>query len=130
MPLFRELALLDDGELALGSKARIRTAYSLVPTILAVTEVDAGRSFAWTSTTLPGLGMTVDHVAEAEAGGTRATLRVDISGPVGLVAAPVAGRLSRLTFDRSLAALKGMLESELSPAMEFRRSPDASLRSE
>ena len=110
VPHFHELTPLQDGELALGHRARVRERFSIVPTVWEVTELAPGRSFAWTSSTLPGLRLTVDHVAEANGVGALATLALHVEGPLAPVAGPVAVRLSRRTFDRSLVALRGVLE--------------------
>ena len=110
VPHFRELAPLDGGALAPGFRARIRETNGRVAAVWEVTEVSPGRSFAWRTAFLPGLRLTVDHVAEAEGPGTRATLRLHADGPLGLLIAPVGLWLTRRTFDRSLAALKALLE--------------------
>jgi uncharacterized protein YndB with AHSA1/START domain len=110
VPHFRELTLLSDGPLRAGFRARIRTAYTPLGGIWEVTELQPGRSFAWTYRELPGLRLTVDHIAEPSGVRTRATLALRVSGPLGLLIAPVTGVMTRRTFDRSLAALKARLE--------------------
>jgi hypothetical protein len=54
--------------------------------------------------------IAVDHAAEPDGAGTRATLRLAVGGPLGLLVWPLAAPLTRRTFDRSLAALKRRLE--------------------
>lgn len=110
VPHFRELTPLDGGPLAPGFRARIRETNGRVAAVWEVTEVSPGRSFAWRTTFLPGLRLTVDHIAEPESAGTRATLALHVGGPLAALIAPVALLLCRRTFDRSLAALKERLE--------------------
>lgn len=110
VPHFRELTPLDGSILAPGFRARIRESYHPLVAVWEVVRVEEGRSFAWRSASPPGVWLTVDHIAEAEGAGTRASLQIDIDGPVGLLIAPLAAALSRRTFDRSLAALKVLLE--------------------
>ena len=112
VPHFHELTPLSGGPLALGYQARIRERFSVVPRLWEVTALEPGRSFAWAASLLPGLRITVDHVAEPSEDATRARLALHVAGPLGLLVAPAAARLSRRTFDQSLAALKARLEGE------------------
>jgi hypothetical protein len=111
VPHFRGISLLDAGPLALGHRARISETYSVLSRVWRVTDLQPGRSFAWAASLLPGLRLTVDHIAELEGGRTRATLALRTDGPLALAAGPIATRLSSRTFARSLAALKALLES-------------------
>ncbi len=79
-----------------------------------MTELNPGRSFAWKSS-FPGVTLSFDHIAEAADGGTRATLRIDIEGPLSFLAG-LAGAVYSRNLDRSLGALKEMLEGEAPPA--------------
>lgn len=115
VPHFRELTPLSsgplsDGALAPGFRARVRETYSVLPAAWEVVEVREGRSFAWRNRMPFGLTMTVDHIAEPEREGTLATLRLDVDGPLALLATPWMSVLTRRTFDRSLMALKARLE--------------------
>ena len=116
-PHFREVRPLSEGPLAQGSKARIALKLSPLASVWEVTEVNPGRSFAWASSSLPGLRLNFDHIAESADGGTRATLRIDIEGPLAFLAG-LAGAFYGRNLDRSLAALKRMLEGEAAPAPE------------
>jgi hypothetical protein len=49
-------------------------------------------------------------VAEPEGAGTRARLLLHVEGPLAPLGAPLAARLSRRTFEESLAALRELLE--------------------
>jgi hypothetical protein len=55
---------------------------SPLSTAWTVTVFEAGRSFTWKSSFPPGVGVVLDHLAEREWGGTRATLRLAITGPL------------------------------------------------
>ena len=110
-PHLREVRPLGEGPLAQGSKARVALKLSPLPSVWEVTEVNPGRSFAWASSSLPGLRLIFDHIAEGADGGTRATLRIDIEGPLAFLAG-VTGAFYGRNLDRSLATLKRMLEGE------------------
>ena len=89
---------LDDGPLAVGSKARIEQP-KIPPTEYVVTELEPGRSFTWVATG-PGVRTTARHVLEQLDGGrTRVTLGVEQAGIVGTV----MGRFYRGLTDRYLA---------------------------
>ncbi len=85
-PHLRKVELHGQGPLALGSKASTAVKASPLSTAWKVTELEAGRSFAWKSSFPPGSSVVFDHLAEREWGGTRATLRLTITGPLALVA--------------------------------------------
>ena len=104
-PHFREVKPLTEGPLASGSKARIALRLSPLATVWEVTELNPNRSFAWASSSLPGLRLVFDHIAESADGGTRATLRIDIEGPLAFLAG-LTGAFYGRNLGRSLAALK------------------------
>jgi hypothetical protein len=112
VPHFRHVALLDPLPLAPGHRARIRERFTVIPGVWRVTSLDHGRYFAWTNSPFPGVSMTVDHIADAEGAGTRATLAFTIAGPLGVLVSPLALLLCRRSFDRSLRLLKDMLEEQ------------------
>jgi uncharacterized membrane protein len=89
---------LDDGPLAVGSRARIEQP-RIPPTEYEVTELEPGRSFTWVATG-PGVRTTARHALEPLDGGrTRVRLSVRQGGPVG----SVVGRFYRGLTDRYLA---------------------------
>jgi uncharacterized membrane protein len=89
---------LDDGALAVGSRARIEQP-RIPPTEYVVTELEPGRSFTWVATG-PGVRTTARHVLEEfDSGRTRVTLAVEQGGLVGRV----MGRFYRGLTDRYLA---------------------------
>ncbi len=90
---------LDDGPLAVGSRARVEQP-RIPPTEYVVTELEPGRSFTWVATG-PGVRTTARHLLEdLGSRGTRVTLAVEQAGPVGAV----MGRFYRRLTDRYLAA--------------------------
>jgi uncharacterized protein YndB with AHSA1/START domain len=110
-PHLRKITPLCEGPLAVGCTARIALKLSLFASVWEVTEVNPGRSFAWASSSLPGVRLVFDHIAEAFDGGSVATLRVDVDGPLAFLT-PLTAALYTRNLDRSLAALKRMLEAE------------------
>ena len=110
-PHFREVKPLTEGPLALGSKARIALRLSPFASVWEVTDLQPNRSFAWASSSLPGLSLVFDHVAASAEGGARATMHIDIKGPLAPFAG-LAGALYARNLDHSLAALKRLLEAE------------------
>ncbi len=122
-PQLREVTPLSEGPLAVGSKARIAGQMMIGARVWEVTELNPGRSFAWQSSS-PGVRLVFDHIAEGADGGTRATLRIDIEGPLAFMAG-LAGSLYGRNLDHSLNALKGMLEGEAAPAPAPEQPPAA-----
>jgi hypothetical protein len=121
-PHLRAVTPLSEGPLAPGFRARVALKLNPLPGVWEVTEVNPDRSFAWASSALPGVRLVFDHIAESADGGTRATLRIDIEGPLAFLAglaSPIYGR----NLDHSLAALKEMLEGEAAPAPEPQQPP-------
>ena len=121
-PHMREVRPLSDGPLTQGSRARLALKRSPFASTWEVTEVNPGRSFAWKSSSVPGVRLLTDHIVESADGGTRATLRIHIEGPLAFLTGPAAA-FYRRNLGRSLAALKAMLEREAPPAPEPQQPP-------
>jgi hypothetical protein len=119
-PHLREVKPLCEGPLVTGCKARISLKLSPFASDWEVTEVNPGRSFAWASFSLPGVRLIFDHIAEDFGGGTVATLRIDIEGPLAFLT-PITGAFYEHNLGRSLAALKRILEAE-TPKSRTRKS--------
>ena len=122
-PDMREMRLLNEGPLAPGSKARVAHKLNPFASTWEVTEVNPGRSFAWKSSFFPGLRLVFDHIAEGADGGTRATIRIDVEGPLAFLTGPAGAVYGRNFLGRSLGALKAMLEREAVPAPETQQPP-------
>jgi uncharacterized membrane protein len=72
---------LESGEFGVGSKAKLKIRRSPNANIWTVTELTANRSFTW-ETNSGGVKGVASHLIEADGGGSKATLTVDLSGPV------------------------------------------------
>jgi len=88
---------LDPGPLAVGNRAIVRQP-KLLPARWQITELEEGRSFTWI-TRGRGILVTARHSIEDAANGSRATLSLDFSGPLG----PLCARLTRGSNARYLA---------------------------
>ena len=112
-PHMREMRPLSEGPLAPGFRARLAAKLNPFASTWEVTEVNPGRSFAWASSSFfPGLRLVFDHIAEGADGGTRATIRIDVEGPLAFPAWLGGGFFGRNFLSRSLGALKELLEGK------------------
>jgi uncharacterized protein YndB with AHSA1/START domain len=80
-PTVKRIQRLEEGRLAVGSRARIEQP-KLPAALWEVTELHEGRSFTWV-TRSPGVRVVAKHGVEPVGKGTRATLSVGFSGPLG-----------------------------------------------
>jgi len=112
-PHMREMTPVSEGPLAPGFRARLAARLNPFASTWEVIEVIPGRSFAWASSSFfPGLRLVFDHIAEGADGGTRATIRIDIAGPLAFLIRLAGGSFGRNFLGRSLGALKATLEGE------------------
>src|SRR5581483_2538897 len=96
-PTVRKIRRLDNGSLAVGSRARIWQP-KLPPAKWRVTELDdARRSFTW-ETRGPGMRLQARHWSEGTGNASRATLSIQFSGLLG----PWFAHLTRNLNDRYL----------------------------
>ncbi len=96
-PSVTRIERLDDGPLAVGSRARVRQP-KLLPAVWEVTELSEGQGFTWV-TRSPGVLVAARHRVEPAPGGARATLSVEFSG----ILAALVARLTRGLNERYLA---------------------------
>jgi hypothetical protein len=97
-PTVMSVRLLEDGPLAVGSRAFIRQP-KLAPAKWRVTELDdVSRGFTWI-TRGPGILVTARHWVEPSGNGSRATLSIQFSG----LLAPLVARFTRKLNERYLA---------------------------
>jgi uncharacterized membrane protein len=92
-PTIESVERLDDGPFQVGSRATVRQP-KLPRASWEVTEMAGGRSFTWVAKG-PGMKTTARHEVLPDAGGSRVTLSIEQSGPVGAVAAVVWRRLTQ-----------------------------------
>jgi uncharacterized protein YndB with AHSA1/START domain len=107
-PHMREVRLLTDVPLAMGSRARIVLKTGLSST-WEVTEFTPGRSFTWDAKLL-GSRLSFAHVVQPVDAGSRVILRIEASGLTALPAGPVLRFIYARNLDRSLQDLKHSLE--------------------
>lgn len=100
---YRSVRLQNPGDLSVGSRANI-VQVGLRPADWEVTELDAGRSFSWRNRQ-PGVLVVAWHrVDRAQSGGSRLTLGVEMTGPLGVVVGALLGRKTRRYLDIEIAA--------------------------
>jgi carbon monoxide dehydrogenase subunit G len=92
-PTIDSVERLDDGPFQVGSRAKVRQP-KLPRAEWEVTEVVDGRSFTWEARG-PGLKTIARHEVVADAGGSKLTLSIEQTGPMGAVAATVWRRLTQ-----------------------------------
>ncbi len=80
-PTVKRIQRLEQGPLAVGSRARIQQP-RLPAAVWEVTQIQEGRGFTWV-TRSPGVRVIAKHGVEPVGQGTRATLSVSFSGPLG-----------------------------------------------
>jgi uncharacterized membrane protein len=109
-PTMTSVQRVDGGPLAVGSAARIRQP-RIGTMIWTVTELTDGRSFTWEAKR-PGLRFVAGHlIADAPPNGTRVTLSLHQSGPVGSALAPITGGFARRNVEVESQGLKKRAES-------------------
>jgi len=92
-PTIASVERLDDGPFGVGSRARVRQP-RLPQATWEVTEMVDGRSFTWEASG-PGMRTIGRHEVVAEGAGSRVTLGIEQTGPLGAVAAMVWRRLTQ-----------------------------------
>jgi hypothetical protein len=98
------LRLLDEGPLAIGSRALIRQP-KFPPAMWKVVEIDPGRRFVWRSG-FPGMWVYGHHSVEPIAGGARATLRLHYEGLLGALMARLTRGITERYLGYEAAGLK------------------------
>ena len=105
----RSIRLLDQGPLAVGSRALIRQ--PKVPAALwRVTAITLGRSFTW-RTGAPGMWVDAQHSVETIPGGARATLHLHYEGVIGNLLARRTRDITNRYLGYEAAGLKKRSES-------------------
>ena len=91
-PTVTRIERLDQGPLAVGSRARIRQP-KLPPAVWRVSDLSEGQSFTWVSRS-PGVSVIATHSVEPAGQGARATLSIRFSGLLGPLVATCTRRLT------------------------------------
>jgi uncharacterized membrane protein len=92
-PTIASVRRLDEGPFRVGSRAEVRQP-RLPRAVWQVTEVVDGRSFTWEATG-PGMRTIARHEVVPDGHGSRVTLSIEQTGPMGAVAAVVWRRLTQ-----------------------------------
>lgn len=110
-PSITSIKRVGDGPFAVGGRAVIRQP-KFPPAVWTITSVEPGRSFTWVSVG-PGFRAVGTHSVEAHGTGSRATLSLDLEGPL----AGVWGRLTRGITERYIGfEAKGLKLRSENPA--------------
>ena len=100
---------LDDRELGVGSKARLRIRRA--PTsVYTVTELTPNRSFTW-ETKSAGIKGVATHVIEPDGNGSKVTLSVDLLGVLAMLMSPIIRRPSEENVRMEAEGLKRRAEA-------------------
>lgn len=113
LPTVDSVERLDDGPFVVGSRARVRQP-KLPRAEWEVTEVVDGRSFTWEATG-PGMRTIARHEVVPDADGSRVTLSIEQTGPMGAVAALVWRRLTQRYIELEAESLDKRVTGTLAP---------------
>ena len=102
-PTIDGIERLDRGPFRVGSRARVRQP-RLPRAVWEVTEVLDGRSFTWEAKG-PGMKTIARHEVVPDAGGSKLTLSIEQTGPMGAVAARVWRGLTQRYIETEAASL-------------------------
>ncbi|HEY2682855.1 MAG TPA: SRPBCC family protein [Steroidobacteraceae bacterium] len=90
-PTMTAVRRLDQGPFTVGSRAEIEQP-KLRPSVWTVSQIDANRSFTW-STKSPGVRMVAGHLIEPVAAGSLVTLTITVTGLLRAIVARLYGGL-------------------------------------
>ena len=93
LPTVNSVQRLDDGPLAVGSRAKVRQP-KLPQATWKATEVVDGHNFTWEADG-PGMRTIGRHEVVPDGAGSKVTLSIEQTGPMGAVAALVWGKLTQ-----------------------------------
>jgi hypothetical protein len=102
-PTITSVERLDDGPFQVGSRAKVRQP-KLPQAVWEVTEVVDGRSFTWQATG-PGMTTIAHHEVVPDGTGSKVTLSIEQTGPMGAVAAFVWRGLTQRYIELEAASL-------------------------
>ena len=103
LPTVTSVERLDGGPLSVGSRAKVGQP-KLPPAVWKVSEVVDGRSFTWEASG-PGMRTIGRHEVVPDGAGSKVTLSIEQTGPLGAVAALVWRKLTRRYIELEAASL-------------------------
>jgi carbon monoxide dehydrogenase subunit G len=109
IPTVDEVERLDDGPLAVGSRTRLRQP-KLPEAVWTVTELTDGKSYTWEQKS-PGVTGVASHIIEPHPEGTRLTLSLEISGPMGGLGWLMTRKLAKRYVETEAATIKKVAET-------------------
>lgn len=115
-PSITTIRILGGGPFAVGARAIVRQP-KLPPALWRVSSVDPGREFTWVSPG-PGFITVARHSVAPAAGGSRATLGIELRGPLGGLLGRLTGGITERYLDLEAKGLKARSED---PVYSIRR---------
>lgn len=109
IPTVDAVERLDGGPLAVGARTRLQQP-RLPTAVWTVTELTAGSSYTWTSSS-PGVTVSAAHVVEPHPDGSRLSLAVTVSGPLSRVGWMMTRSLTRQYVETEALAIKRAAEN-------------------
>ena len=106
-PTIDSVERLDEGLLRLGARTKVRQP-KLPQALWVVTELRDGRSFTWEATG-PGMRTIARHQVVPDGAGTKVTLSIEQTGPMGALAALVWRRLTQRYIELEAESLDARL---------------------
>lgn len=91
-PSIRDVRRAEDGQLSIGSRAKVRQP-KLLPLTWTVTELEPEKGFTWSARS-PGVRITARHYVVPTAAGSRATLSVAYDGPLASLVARLTAKVN------------------------------------
>ena len=108
-PSITSVTLMDDGPIAVGTRARIRQP-KLPPALWTVSRIVPGRGFEWVNRA-PGLRVTGHHFADPTEHGSRATLTLSYEGMFGGLLAWMTAGITKRYVEMEANGLKARAEN-------------------
>jgi Polyketide cyclase / dehydrase and lipid transport len=108
-PSYRDVHRLDEGPLAVGSRARVRQP-RLSPAVYEVTEINEGREFVW-QTASAGIRIVARHSLVDDPRGTRIELVAQLSGWLVRPVTAVLGRRIQRYVELEAEGIKAAAEA-------------------
>jgi hypothetical protein len=116
IPIYSSVRRLDEGRLAVGSRAEVRQA-GLSPATYVVTALRDGREFTWEST-VAGVRTVARHAVEpGPSGGARLRLAIDQTGLLAGVVGMLLGKKIRRYVDLEAQGLCAAAEGDAEPPL-------------